>query len=369
MTQLPNVPGCGKGLAQPRSQPAASATDTTLVRALAALLIANSHLEDFYPIRHLAADGLLGDSLFFLLSGLGLVLSDQRVRRSFTAWYGRRLARIVPSVLLVVLLFDFGYRGGWNTWGPGEYLGNFLGAGPYRFVSQILVFYVIYFAVLRVGGARALKWLIALLFVPYLVLPCCGRSPAVYDLFHWFFYFQMMLLGGWLGSGRDRLARGGWKACSLLLALLAGYVGLRWASVSGRLGDWFVLPHVLIVPIGVLLLRVCQAESLKTALRRCPPLAWAIAAVAGITLEIYLAHYQFVTSHTIASLPFPLNVLVFFAASVLLAQMISWAVQAGRSAAAFAGPARRWSIEAEAVAANPRVDRPTVAPGVSPEGA
>ena len=49
--------------------------DTTALRVLAIVLIANSHLEDLYPFRPLAADGLIGNSLFFMLSGLGITLA------------------------------------------------------------------------------------------------------------------------------------------------------------------------------------------------------------------------------------------------------------------------------------------------------
>ena len=52
--------------------------DTTLMRALGALLVANSHLEHFYPFAWLAGDGLVGNSFFFLLAGFGLEQSARR---------------------------------------------------------------------------------------------------------------------------------------------------------------------------------------------------------------------------------------------------------------------------------------------------
>ncbi|HEV3166306.1 MAG TPA: acyltransferase family protein [Isosphaeraceae bacterium] len=297
--------------------------DTTLVRALAALLIANSHLEDFYPIRLLAADGLLGDSLFFLLSGLGLALSERRVQRGFWSWYGRRLARIVPSVFLAVLFFDAGLKGGWLHWTLSDYALNLLWARPYPFIGQILVYYVFYFMILRFGDRRLLGALIIGLFLPLGVLPLTGRSAASFHLFHWLFYFQVMLLGGWLGRRQTWLTPGGWRDLLGLLTLVPLYVGLRWASASGRLASWFFLPYLLVMPIDVLLVRLCQAERLLAAIRRWQPVDWLVTTVAAVTLEVYLAHYQFLTSHTIASLTFPLNVVLFFAASLALAVAIA----------------------------------------------
>ncbi|MFM7590500.1 MAG: acyltransferase family protein, partial [Isosphaeraceae bacterium] len=85
--------------------------ETIVVRCLAALLIANSHLSDYYPIPQLAGDGLLGNSLFFLLSGYGLAKGDAHARRRPGDWFGRRLRKIYPSVVIVLLataLYDFG---------------------------------------------------------------------------------------------------------------------------------------------------------------------------------------------------------------------------------------------------------------------
>src|SRR5262245_5871015 len=66
--------------------------DTTIVRVLAMLLIANSHLEALYPRPWLAGDGLLGNSLFYVLSGFGLAASaEARGLAGFGPWFARRL--------------------------------------------------------------------------------------------------------------------------------------------------------------------------------------------------------------------------------------------------------------------------------------
>ena len=43
--------------------------NTTAPMAIAAVLIANSHLERFYPHPWVAGDGLLGNALFFFTAG------------------------------------------------------------------------------------------------------------------------------------------------------------------------------------------------------------------------------------------------------------------------------------------------------------
>jgi peptidoglycan/LPS O-acetylase OafA/YrhL len=82
-----------------------SGIDTTLMLALAAWIIVNSHLEQFYPYRWLAADGLLGNTMFFFLSGFGVQSSLLRSRQEFTGFAIRRIVRLYPSVVLASAIF------------------------------------------------------------------------------------------------------------------------------------------------------------------------------------------------------------------------------------------------------------------------
>jgi peptidoglycan/LPS O-acetylase OafA/YrhL len=66
----------------------------TFLRALAAILITNSHYTGVYPIDLIANGGLLGDVLFFSLSGFVLV----NIRVNFVEWYKKRILRIYPSI-------------------------------------------------------------------------------------------------------------------------------------------------------------------------------------------------------------------------------------------------------------------------------
>lgn len=48
-----------------------------LLRAVAIVLVVNSHLDDLYPIHQLGTGGVFGNELFFFISGYGLYLSYQ----------------------------------------------------------------------------------------------------------------------------------------------------------------------------------------------------------------------------------------------------------------------------------------------------
>lgn len=60
------------------------------IRVLATVLITNSHFSDIWPIKALAAGGLLGNILFFAVSGFCLYL----VKDNFFKWILKRVIRI-----------------------------------------------------------------------------------------------------------------------------------------------------------------------------------------------------------------------------------------------------------------------------------
>src|SRR5436190_187612 len=119
--------------------------NTILLQCLAAILIANSHLEGLYPHRWMAADGLLGNSIFFLLSGYGLMRSEQQGSRAFLPYYTRRLLRIYPALFLVVFAFVFLPSRGWESWTWQSLIDQFIWPGKFGFIQKIVVYYALYY--------------------------------------------------------------------------------------------------------------------------------------------------------------------------------------------------------------------------------
>lgn len=73
----------------------------TCLRVLATIFITNSHYTGIYPTDLIANGGLLGDVLFFAVSGYCLY----NVRDSFLRWYGKRAIRIYPAAVLATIFF------------------------------------------------------------------------------------------------------------------------------------------------------------------------------------------------------------------------------------------------------------------------
>ena len=69
------------------------------LRAIATVLITNSHYSNIWPSSSLAVGGLLGNVLFFAASGFCLF----NVKENFGKWYGKRALRVLPVMVLFTL--------------------------------------------------------------------------------------------------------------------------------------------------------------------------------------------------------------------------------------------------------------------------
>ena len=77
-----------------------------LLRILAAICITNSHFANIWPVSAIASGGMLGDVLFFAISGYCLFHSEFRFA-DFGRWYAKRIKRIYITVILIALLNCF----------------------------------------------------------------------------------------------------------------------------------------------------------------------------------------------------------------------------------------------------------------------
>ena len=292
--------------------------DTTALRVLAIILIANSHLENLYPFRPLAADGLIGNSLFFMLSGLGLSLSLGKHEQPFADWYRRRLRRIYPALWVTVFFGCFLIQGGWRDWTFRELMANFLWPTQFTFVGQIVLFYPVFFLI-KSARSRRLEYAVMLgVLVIYLTAASFAYNLHVLS---WLFYLQMMLLGG-LWSGRlSKMEQSGSRHLPLLGLTMLIYVVVKLGMVTGRIPTNVVVLHALTVAIVFSLLALTTTSTVQSWSRR-PRLAPVLGLIAGMTFEIYLVHGFVHENPFVAKLPFPVNLGVFWMATVPLAWVV-----------------------------------------------
>ncbi|MDX2037406.1 MAG: hypothetical protein SFX72_12210 [Isosphaeraceae bacterium] len=298
--------------------------DTTLLRALAIVLIANSHLEDLYPFRPLAADGLLGNLLFFALSGFGISSSPRFGRERFSSWYPRRLARIYPALWVAVILGTVVAAGAWRAWGIRDYFVQLIWPTKYGFISQIVIFYIAYFLLRAARRDRSTLVVTALASASYVLI-----AVFAYDLhvLSWIFSFMIMLFGGRLAERVDRLGESSPAAIACLTVGLPAYLGVKLAMVLGWIPTQVAITHAIAA------LLVWSAFELSASLQkrggRLPRGVGAIVGLlGGITLEIYVIHGYVYESPWVAGMPFPINIAVFWAITIPLASVLRLASKA-----------------------------------------
>ena len=130
-------------------QPALAERNTFAMMGVAALLILNSHMEPLYPRSFLAADGLVGNLIFFVLSGFGVTLGQRKQPSPLGPFYWRRIWRIYPSLWIAVLL-GLVFGTGALAWGnPANWLSVFIWPTGYGFIAQIMLFYPVLWGLAR----------------------------------------------------------------------------------------------------------------------------------------------------------------------------------------------------------------------------
>ncbi len=316
---------------------------TRVLRCLAALLIVNSHLELLYGSRLLAGDGLLGNALFFLLSGYGLVAAERVRQRRWRDWLTRRALKIYPALWLVLLV-------SWILWGLPEsartivgVIATFVWPTPYAFLSQILIYYPLLYAVIRLRNPSLFGRIAWALVPAYLLVALFDPSPDRIHHLHGIYYFQLVLLGGALAargtgttSGDPTLQPGTGRIDLVVLSGLAiGYLGAK-AVIASGLADRFIgapgavsmaaplLYHALVALMLPRMVRLAGSpavvgwfsdpRALRTRL---------MSVIAGMTLEIYLVHELVLHGRAISELPAPMGWLAFWPSMLLASWLLA----------------------------------------------
>jgi peptidoglycan/LPS O-acetylase OafA/YrhL len=300
--------------------------DSTLLKVAAVLLVCNSHLEPLYPVKWLAADGLLGMALFYMLAGWGLTMSDSRKRRGFVDWYGRRLVRLYPAVWIVTLAVG-AWFGTALHWSARQWAEQFIYPTNYGFVAGVVILYVPFFFAMRMKRERDYLWLAAGMTIPYFAayiwklrgVPWNAPLSMGNVLAGSIFYFQTMLIGAWMARRRPRMNLA--VAAALLVALMCAYVGMKLLMIRGHYAHFYFLLHWSIFAILYLGMVVGTADPVVRAYRAIPIARELLVLLAGLTLEMYLVHTEVIPYVT--RIPFPANVVALIVVSMVLAWSVA----------------------------------------------
>ena len=302
--------------------------DTTFLRFIAILLITNSHLDKLYPVAAMATGGQLGNSLFFMLSGFGLAASYRNKGDAVWPWLKKRLTRIYPSVFLVAITAA-AISGAAIEWDVVDYLRHLLWPTDYWFVAAIVFFYLPFYSLIRLRQKSPFLLGIGLLLLPYFYFYLTALDLSRFSVedgyFKWIYYFQVMLLGGYLAN-RDDAAKpltSPGRNAALLGLFLAAYFGMKLLVAKGLFTELQFLIHWLTFPVIVLSLFAMDSSLIKEKVMKSAAVPL-ISLVAGATLEIYLLQRYVYGNPLISELSFPINVLAFWPVVISGAILIAW---------------------------------------------
>ncbi len=288
----------------------------TVLRALAACLITNAHYTGIYPTDLIANGGLIGDILFFAVSGYCLY----NLKFSFPRWYGKRLWRIYLPVWIATAVFLIvgGYVFAAKPWYEWFFFPTY-----YHFVASILILYIPYYLFIKIAFFRErLPLVMASIAVVAILVYALFYDRSYYHIdnvrepFIRFLFMESMLLGAYFRQNDTRFrvqAKKGWLYGVLSLLLFFAYFASKLLfSKLAVLSNWQIVNQVCIFALLYCVFRAFTAADAR--LSRLPKAVKAVITfLADITLEIYVVQYVLI-DWLRPWFGFPLNWLIITAA-------------------------------------------------------
>ncbi len=295
------------------------------LRAIAAVIITNSHYTGIYPTDLIANGGLLGDVIFFAVSGFCIA----NIKLRFDKWYLKRILRIYPAVWIttaVYLLFGL-YR--LEEVNAGAIIKCFIYPTKYHFVASIMVIYIIFYAAIILK--RRYKWLsinkiILFTAIVWILIYIFFYDKKSYhidnvreDMIR-FLFFEAMLIGARyreMKPPQNRIVD--WI---LMLIFAAIYFASKLAFVKIPGISSFQIANQMILLVLLYSIFKCFMGIEKFLNGLAPWFINFVNYISKITLEIYVVQYGILSSIKSLGLTFPINWIVLTASIFALASVI-----------------------------------------------
>ncbi len=304
--------------------------DTILLRSVAILLILNSHLDPFYPIPYIGTGGAIGNSLFFMLSGFGLYLSTISSQDTFRTYFKKRILRIYPSLWLALIALDIPLMfivGTIHEKTIFEICRSFF-LPPFWFLKAIIVYYVIFFSLIRnytrnklflyVLGTL-LIYILSYLFLIDLNSWSIEKLPFVLNFYLLFFFF-----GVFLGSINNSLQYRGPTDYFMVIVFFILIYFHKFLMTKGLLSQYQIVQHIFMFPLSYYLFRIARSPVARDIMTSS--LAPAVRNISKITLEIYIVHTILGRLRLYEHYQFPTSIFIFLSATFTVALLINLTV-------------------------------------------
>ena len=307
---------------------------------MAIALVINSHMDELYPWPVLGTGGAIGNSLFFLLSGLGLCLSESAVSNSFPLYMAKRVRRIYPpawvaSLLLLIPLALYFRQSDpqaakailsqLHTENILEFLRIlFYPPTEYWFLDALMIFYVGGYFLLRADSKKPFAVASGLLLACYVAAYAVVRDFSILAVEQEMsiripFYAAIFLLGIFIGKNQHLLRNPGWRDVAGALAALCIMYGHKYLMYRGYLSEYQFVEQAVLFPLAFFTLRSAASPRVANFLPKGSLLETVVSITAGATLELYLAHGPVRVAVLGHLPPFPANIVFYVLITYLVA--------------------------------------------------
>lgn len=303
-------------------------SDTQLLRALAILFIINSHLDRYYPIPHIGTGGAIGNSIFFFLSAYGLYISQQANSKNFKEWFAHRVARIYPSlwiVLILLLMPILIWQGKLSYNSITSFIGYFFNP-PFWFLQALLVYYLLTFSLIKNSRKTYILSTMSLLSLIYM-----GCYISVIDLSRWsveespfdlIHYLMVFIFGIYVAKMNKDINYSGVRDYVFLISIICLVYAHKFFMYKGFYHEYQFLQQLSMYPIVFYMLKISRSPIIAKPLKHSPSLSRSVDFIANHTLEIYMVHQTISGLVIHLGMPFPLNVFVFLILTLCLSAIV-----------------------------------------------
>ena len=293
-----------------------SKPELDILKFFAIILITNSHISHLYPYHNMGTGGSLGNSIFFLGSSVGLTLSLKNKKIDFVSWFYKRATRtylITWAATIIFLLI------GYYTLKPNfaDVFRLFIFPTGYWFIPAITLFYIPTYFIITNYSLKVFIYTSVAVFLFYFGIYFTYMDVHKWSIesesfFKWIFYFEVMVIGIYVGNNYEQFAykgRGDWVVFFLLTLFFFGFK-LITLKFNAFMPLQFLL-QIVTIPWVIYFMKIIRSYAVTEALNNWKYLSILIAFISSITLEIYLLQSFFYNLPIIKAMAFPFNILLF----------------------------------------------------------
>lgn len=291
------------------------------------MLITNSHYGNIWPISAMAMGGLIGNVLFFVVSGFCLY----EIKVPFHKWYVKRVMRIYPALWIVNI---FGVLIGFHKINSiTQFMRLFLYPTYYHFIASIMFLYIIYYFLMYLKSKTSLsiRKMMLILFGIYVAVYLFLYDKSFYHIdvveepMVRFLYLEGMLLGVFFRENMNSSQMKADEKYKDLIKIMISFVIYVTSKVVfstyKEFAGFQILNQIIIFVLVYYLARIfVRWENNKTKSLNQLKCGRYIKAVSQMTLEIYFVQYMIF--YLMPEIVFPLNFIVVTSMIILGASIV-----------------------------------------------